>query len=125
MNIPQDLLYSKTHEWVRYLENGHIQVGITDHAQESMGDIVFVDLPQEGDSFDAGDSLAVVESVKAVSDIYAPVGGTVFSVNKALIDTPELINDKCYDAWIAELERVQEEALLTPNEYEALISEEE
>jgi glycine cleavage system H protein len=125
MNIPQNLMYTKTHEWVRFLENGNARIGITDHAQEAMGDIVFVELPQEGDSFDAGDSIAVVESVKAVSDIYVPLGGTVVAVNEKLVDQPALINDECYDAWIAELEDVRDETLLTPEEYEELVSEEE
>ncbi len=125
MIIPKELMYTKTHEWIQFLENGNVRVGITDHAQEAMGDIVFVELPQEGDTFDTGDSIAVVESVKAVSDIYAPVGGNVVAVNEALADAPELLNDDCYQAWIAELEDEQEEDLLTPEEYEELLTSEE
>lgn len=101
---PEDLRYAKDHEWARR-ENGKVRVGITHYAQDELGDVVFVDLPRVGDQVQAGDAFAVVESVKAVSDIFAPVSGTVVEVNEALNDTPELINSSPYgDGWIAVIE---------------------
>ena len=99
MNIPTDLLYTKTHEWVKKMENGKVRVGLTDHAQHALGDLVFVNLPQEDDSFSAGESFAEVESVKAVFDVFCPVSGTVCAINEELLDAPERINQAPYDAW--------------------------
>jgi glycine cleavage system H protein len=122
-----DFLYTKEHEWVR-VDNGDVTIGITHHAQEELGDIVFVELPQIGARFAAGDTLGTVESVKAVSDIYAPVGGEVVEVNEALNDKPELINqDPHGDGWIAKLHLAdpgQIEGLLSADDYEAYIAEE-
>jgi glycine cleavage system H protein len=92
LNIPEDLQYTKSHEWVR-IEGDTATIGITDHAQDELGDVVFVELPEEGDTFDAGESFGTVESVKAVSDLYAPVGGEVVEVNSALENAPENINE--------------------------------
>ena len=100
MNIPADLRYAKTHEWVRREGDGSITVGITDHAQELLGDLVFIELPEVGKTLAAGDQIAVVESVKAASDIYAPVGGTVSAVNQDAADAPESVNEDAYDAWL-------------------------
>ncbi len=125
MNVPEDLMYTKSHEWVRFLDNGNVRIGITQHAEQAMGDLVFVDLPQAEDVFAAGDSIAVVESVKAVSDVYAPVSGKIADVNTKLMDEPALINESCYDAWMIELEDVGDESLLTPEEYEELLNGEE
>ncbi len=103
MNVPKELQYTKTHEWIRQ-EGDTATVGITDHAQDELGDVVFIELPEEGASFDAGDSFGTVESVKAVSDIYAPVGGTVAAVNTVLEDAPETINADPYgDGWLVEI----------------------
>ncbi len=100
-NIPSDLKYAKTHEWVRDEGDGTITVGITDHAQEQLGDLVFVDLPEEGDSVEAGADCAVVESVKAASDIYSPVSGEIVAVNAALADSPEIVNESAFaDGWM-------------------------
>ena len=95
MSVPEELQYTRSHEWVR-TEGDTATIGITDHAQEELGDIVFVELPEEGATFDVGDAFGTVESVKAVSDLYAPVGGEVVEVNEVLNDTPEKINEDPY-----------------------------
>jgi glycine cleavage system H protein len=100
MNIPADLKYTESHEWVRPEADGTITIGITEYAQDALGDIVFVELPKVGQSFTAGDDAAVVESVKAASDIYAPVSGQVVAVNQAVADAPESINADAYSAWL-------------------------
>jgi glycine cleavage system H protein len=103
MKLPQDLKYTDSHEWVRWESDGSATVGITDFAQESLGDLVFVELPEVGRGVKAGDSCAVVESVKAASDVYAPIDGEVLSVNQALADQPELINADAFSAWLFRL----------------------
>lgn len=103
-NQPQDLKYAETHEWVRDEGDGVIAVGISDHAQELLGDLVFVELPEVGAALVAGDECAVIESVKAASDVYSPLTGEVTEVNEALADAPETINDDPYvDGWIFKL----------------------
>ncbi|MDQ3943108.1 MAG: glycine cleavage system protein GcvH [Actinomycetota bacterium] len=124
MNIPEELQYTKSHEWVR-IENDTATVGITDYAQEELGDIVFVELPEEGATLEAGDSFGTLESVKAVSDLYAPVGGEVVEVNEALNNSPEKINEDPYgDGWIAKLSVSGEGDLLSATDYERLLEEE-
>jgi glycine cleavage system H protein len=103
MNIPADLKYTESHEWVRAEADGTVTVGITEYAQDALGDIVFVELPTVGKSYTAGDDAAVVESVKAASDIYAPVSGTVTAVNDAVAAAPESINSDAYSAWLFKL----------------------
>jgi glycine cleavage system H protein len=103
MNIPADLKYTESHEWVRAEADGTVTVGITEYAQDALGDIVFVELPKVGKSFSAGDDAAVVESVKAASDIYAPIGGEVTAVNDAVAASPESINADAYSAWLFKL----------------------
>ena len=120
MNIPQNLHYTESHEWVRKEADGTITVGITDHAQEALGDIVFLELPEVGKTFNAGDACAVVESVKAASDIYAPVAGEVIATNEAATAIPEAVNSDAYDAWLfkikpADISKV--DALLTAEAY--------
>jgi glycine cleavage system H protein len=119
-DIPDDCRYLETHEWARR-EDGSVRVGISDFAQDELGDVVFVELPAEGDEFDANDQFGVVESIKAVSDLYVPVGGRVVAVNEALIDAPELVNEDPYgEGWMLELEGVDDadlEALLPSGEY--------
>lgn len=103
-NQPQDLKYAETHEWARDEGDGIVTVGISDHAQELLGDLVFVELPEVGASLAAGDECAVIESVKAASDVYSPVSGEVVEVNEALADAPETINDDPYvDGWVFKL----------------------
>ncbi len=100
-NVPADLRYTKTHEWLRTLPDGHIEIGITDHAQEALGDLVFVEVPEAGRTLKAGDACAVVESVKAASDVYAPIPCTVIGGNPQLAREPEAINKDPYGAgWL-------------------------
>lgn len=123
--IPTELKYAASHEWARLEEDGTVTVGITDHAQEELGDVVFVELPEVGATFGAGDDSAVVESVKAASDIYAPVGGEVIAVNDVLADTPETVNGDCYgDGWFYRLQPdnpVELDRLLDADAYRAEI----
>lgn len=124
MNTPDNLLYSKSHEWV-LLEGDTAKIGLTDHAQEALGDLVFVNLPETGDSLTCGEALGDVESVKAVSDVYSPVTGTVKAVNEELLDTPEAINADPYGAWLVEVEGITDkEDLLDAEAYIALCAEE-
>ena len=119
MNHPSDLKYTKSHEWLR-MEGDIAVVGITDYAQDALGDVVFINLPQEGDETTAGESFGDVESVKAVSELICPVSGTVCAVNEDLLDAPELLNQDPYAAWIIKVENVTEtEDLLEADEYEA------
>jgi glycine cleavage system H protein len=103
MNIPADLKYTESHEWVRTEADGTLTVGITEYAQDALGNIVFVELPKVGKQFTAGDDAAVVESVKAASDIYAPVTGEVIEVNQAVADAPDSINSDAFAAWLFKL----------------------
>lgn len=103
MNIPADLKYTESHEWVRMEADGSVTIGITEYAQDALGDIVFVELPKVGKSYTAGDDAAVVESVKAASDIYAPVSGIVVAVNDAVAAAPESVNADAYSAWLFKL----------------------
>ncbi len=124
MSVPEELQYTRSHEWVRR-EGETATVGITDHAQDELGDVVFVELPEVGAAFDAGEAFGAVESVKAVSDLYAPVGGEVVEVNSALEDAPEKINEDPYgDGWILKLRASGEGDLLTAQEYEKLLEDE-
>ena len=120
MNIPENLKYTKSHEWVEFLPDGAARVGLTDHAQDALGDLVFVNLPEAGDAVTAGEALGDVESVKAVSDIFCPVTGTVRAANEALLDAPEAINADPYGAWLVEVEAITgQEELLDAAAYEA------
>jgi len=124
MNHPTELKYTKSHEWLR-MEDGVAVVGISDYAQDALGDVVFINLPQEGDETTAGESFGDVESVKAVSELICPVTGTVCAVNEELLDAPELLNQDPYAAWIIKVENVTEtEELLEADEYEALCASE-
>jgi len=103
MNVPEELRYSKTHEWARLEADGTVSVGITDHAQERLGDMVFVELPDIGKKLSAGIECAVVESVKAAADVYAPVSGEIVAANAALLDAPQSINQDAYASWLFRL----------------------
>ncbi|BDF34462.1 glycine cleavage system protein GcvH [Lachnospiraceae bacterium] len=117
-------MYSKSHEWVKE-EDGVFVIGLTDYAQSELGDLVFVNLPEEGDEITVGEPFADVESVKAVSDVYAPVSGVVSEVNEELLDAPERINESPYEAWFVKVKDVSEkEELLSAKEYEALVESE-
>ena len=124
MNYPTELKYSKSHEWIR-TEDGVAVIGISDFAQDALGDVVFVNLPQEGDDTTAGEPFGDVESVKAVSDLVCPVTGTVCAVNEELLDAPEKLNEDPYGTWIIKVENVTEtEELLSAEEYQALCENE-
>ena len=119
MDFPQDLKYTKEHEWVKE-EGGSVIVGVTDYAQDSLGDIVYVELPAEGADVTKDEPFGVVESVKAVSDLYSPVSGTVVELNDSIVESPEVINDEPYgDAWMLKIE------LSDPSELDGLLSVEE
>ena len=124
MNVPEQLRYSTDHEWVSR-DGDVVRVGITDYAQDALGDVVFVQVPSVGDTVKAGDSFGEVESTKSVSDVYAPVSGTVVAVNETLADTPETINRDPYgDGWLCEIELADAselEALLDADAYQALL----
>lgn len=126
--IPGDLKFLKSHEWARVEDNGRVTVGISDHAQGLLGDLVYVELPSVGDSLQAGNAAAVVESVKAASDVYSPVSGTVVAVNEALADKPETINEDAYgQGWlyVVELSDAQElDELLSVDDYAAALEDE-
>ncbi len=128
-DIPGDLKFMKSHEWARVEGDGKVTVGISDHAQGLLGDLVYVDLPSVGDSVDAGNACAVVESVKAASDVYAPVSGTVTAVNSALADKPETINEDAYgEGWLFVVEVSEPDQLnelLSPDDYAELIEDDE
>lgn len=129
IEIPGDLKFLKSHEWARVEGDGRITIGISDHAQGLLGDLVYVELPQVGDRIEAGTACAVVESVKAASDVYAPVTGTVVEVNAALADKPETINEDAYgDGWILVLEAEEPEQmneLLEPDDYAELLEDDD
>lgn len=122
--IPEELRYTKSHEWVSE-EDGTYTIGLTDFAQDALGDLVFVNLPQEGDEVTAGEAFADVESVKAVSDVFSPVTGVVTEVNEALLDAPEAINEDPYGAWLVRVGEVTEvEELLDAAGYAELCEQE-
>lgn len=123
--LPDNLLYSESHEWVRLNDDGTATVGLTDHAQQALGDVVYLELPELDASLEKGGDVALVESVKAASDIYAPVSGTVISVNEALVDSPETLNESCYeDGWLFCIklsETTELDSLHKADAYQALI----
>lgn len=124
MNIPNELQYTRSHEWL-LVEDGVAAVGLTDFAQDALGDIVFVNLPQPGDEVNAGEAFGDVESVKAVSDVISPVSGVVLEINEELVDNPALVNEDPYGAWLIKVEQITgEEELLDAGAYEAHCAEE-
>ena len=127
-NIPTDLHYTKSHEWVRRAEGGAVEVGISDHAQSALGDLVFVEVPEAGRTVKAGEACAVVESVKTASDVYSPVGGKVIAGNSALATQPELLNQDPYGAgWLFRVqtnEPIEDSTLLSAANYAAYLADE-
>jgi len=127
-NVPVDLKYAKTHEWARINDDGSVTVGISDSAQDQLGDMVFIEVPEVGQTLVAEEACAVVESVKAASDVYAPVGGKVVEVNERLADTPETVNQDAYgEGWIFRLEAADETgmaALMDADQYQAFLESE-
>lgn len=128
-NIPDNLKYTKTHEWVRRESDGTVTVGITDHAQELLGDMVFVEVPEAGGGFHSGDDCAVVESVKAASDVYCPIDGEIVAANEEVAETPEIVNHDPFGAgWLFKIKPEDDGAideLLSPEDYAELIESEE
>ena len=125
MNFPTELKYSKSHEWLR-MDGDVAVVGISDFAQDALGDVVFINLPEVGDEAVAGEAFGDVESVKAVSDLISPVSGTVCAINEELVDTPELLNEDPYEAWIIKVENVSaQDELLDADAYEEFCATEE
>jgi glycine cleavage system H protein len=127
-NVPADLKYTRTHEWLRNLPDGTVEIGITDHAQHALGDLVFVEVPEKGRVLKAGDACAVVESVKAASDVYCPIAGEVTAGNPALAATPEIINEDAFGrGWLLRLRPAAgaAAALLSPAEYAAVLAAED
>ncbi len=128
MKLPEDLLYTNDHEWIR-VEDDIVTIGITEYAQEQLGDVVYVELPDEGQEIEAEDAFGSVESVKAVSEIYSPIGGTVTEVNDLLEDSPEKVNTDPYgDGWMVQLETSDKSALdslMSPEAYAEYLAEEE
>ena len=126
-DLPGDLLYTNEHEWLRREDDGNVSVGITDHAQAALGDLVYVELPEVNQDVESGGDMAVVESVKAASDVYAPIDGTVVAVNEALADDPEIINSDPYgEGWIVKLQPagdIDDGELMTPDAYQELLDE--
>lgn len=126
MNYPNELKYSKSHEWVKFENDTTAVIGLTDYAQSELGDLVFVNLPEAGDEVTAGEVFGDVESVKAVSDVYCPVTGTVASINEELLDAPESINESPYDAWFIKVEEISgTEEFLSAEEYEEFVKSEQ
>ena len=127
-HFPEDLLYAKEHEWCR-VENGNVTIGITWHAQDALGDIVYCELPQAGESIQAGEPMGVIESVKAVSDLYAPINGKVVERNENIVESPEGINEDPYDdGWLIRVEisdQAEIDALLKAADYVAFLEESE
>ena len=125
--VPSELKYTQSHEWVRDEGDGTVTIGITDHAQELLGDLVFVELPEVGADLTAGDASCVVESVKAASDVYAPVSGEVLEVNELLADAPEIINESAFDdGWLFKVQlsaEVELDELMDADAYEAEIAD--
>ncbi len=125
--LPGDLLYTREHEWLRKEEDGSVTVGITDHAQAALGDLVYVELPEIDQDVEHNGEMAVVESVKAASDVYAPIAGVVVAVNDTLADVPETINNDAYgEGWIVRLQPADdadESDLMSPDDYQALLDE--
>jgi glycine cleavage system H protein len=124
VTIPSELKYTDTHEWVRSEPDGTVSVGITDHAQEQLGDLVFVESPQVGRKYSKGEECGVIESVKAASDLYSPLSGEVLAVNEELADAPEKINEGAYDAWMFRIrpdDPAELEALLDASGYGKIV----
>ncbi len=123
MKVLNELMYTKSHEWVKKCEDESVVVGITDYAQQQLGDIVFINLPEQDDSVVASESFGDAESVKAVSDLISPVSGTVIAFNEELLESPEKINEDCYSAWLIKVSNVKDqEEMMNAEEYEAFVA---
>lgn len=118
MNLLDDIKYTKSHEWVKFIDESTALVGLSDYAQSELGDLVFINLPEEGDTVEVETAFCDVESVKAVSDVYSPVSGEVIEINEELLDNPEMVNEEPYDAWFIKVGNItQKSELLSKDEY--------
>lgn len=125
MEFLDDIKYTKSHEWVKYVDESTVLVGLSDFAQSELGDLVFINLPEVGDTVEVGKVFCDVESVKAVSDVYSPVSGEIVEINEELLDNPEIVNESAYDAWFIKVENVTDKAeLLSKDEYVKLVESE-
>lgn len=125
MNFPRELKYTKSHEWVNYINDTTALIGLTDYAQKELGDLVYVNLPEEGDAIAKEEVVSDVESVKAVSDVYSPLSGVVKKINEELLDEPQRINETPYDAWLVEIADItSSEDLMDADAYERYVEEE-
>ena len=125
MKTKKECMYTKSHEWVQFLSDDTARVGLSDYAQEKLGNLVFISLPEVDDEVNAGEGFADVESVKAVSTVYTPISGIVTAINEDLLDTPELVNNDAYEAWMVEIGQISKKnELMNVDEYEAFCAEE-
>lgn len=126
MNFPEDIKYTKSHEWVKFIDDSTVLVGLSDYAQDELGDLVFINLPEEGDTVEVETAFCDVESVKAVSDVYSPVSGEVIEINEELLDNPAKVNEEPYDAWFIKVGNVTEKSeLLSKDDYIKFVESEQ
>ena len=126
MNFPEDIKYTKSHEWVKFIDDSTVLVGLSDFAQSELGDLVFINLPEVGDTVEVGKVFCDVESVKAVSDVYSPVSGEIVEINEELLDNPALVNEEPYDAWFIKVGNVTEKSeLLSKDDYIKFVESEQ
>lgn len=123
MNVPEDLRYTTTHEWISFMEDGKAKIGITDYAQQVLGDIVYVSLPHSGEEYKKGDIFADVESVKTETEIYMPMDGRILTANMGLMEEPQRVNEDAYDAWLVEVRGLKDEGLMSASEYQKYIED--
>ncbi len=121
MNVPKNLKYTKTHEWISFEQDGKAKIGITDYAQQTLGDVVYVSLPHSGEEYQKGDIFADVESVKTEAEIYMPMDGKIVTANRSLAEQPQRVNEDAYGSWLVEVRGLQDEGLLSAAEYEKLV----
>ena len=126
MNFSEDVKYTKSHEWVKFIDDGTALIGLSDYAQSELGDLVFINLPEEGDTVEVEAAFCDVESVKAVSDVYSPVSGEVIEINEELLDNPAKVNEEPYDAWFIKVGNVTEKSeLLSKDDYVKFVESEQ
>ena len=123
MNVPEDLRYTATHEWISFIEDGKAKLGITDYAQQVLGDVVYVSLPHSGEEYKKGDIFADVESVKTETEIYMPMDGRILTANMGLMEEPQRVNEDAYGAWLVEVRGLKDEGLMNASEYQKYIED--
>ena len=123
MNVPEDLRYTATHEWISFIEDCKAKIGITDYAQQVLGDVVYVSLPHSGEEYKKGDIFADVESVKTETEIYMPMDGRILTANMGLMEEPQRVNEDAYGAWLVEVRGLKDEGLMNASEYQKYIED--